>query len=259
MQEPDAIYVYCVLERERVHEDAEIALDGLEDRPVSLTTLGRWVAVTGLVSLDDWVGSQASERLEDIRFVAPRALRHQQIVDAAAALAPVFPMRFGTIFASAASLSERLDELTARLDDFFARTADADEWSIKGWLDEGVLSDALSEGDDAEEDTSGLAYLMRKRRDRDMRESMDRWIVDRAAELRVELDALARASLALPTKNETREADERSLVLKWVALVPRDALDALDALLDGVFDDLQRHGLELELVGPWPPYSFREP
>jgi hypothetical protein len=254
-----ALYLFCVTRPEDPYRFAppeDVA--GFDGAALLTLAVGDLIAVCCEVSLPDWTGPDAQERLQEIRWVAPRALLHEEVVSASAALAPTYPMRFGTIFSDAAALHERVGALRDELLDFFSRTDGCAEWSFKGWLDHDALGAALSEEDD-DAPTSGAAYLLRKRRERDLREHMDAWIRDRADDLRALIAPFTRDVTSLATRGATREEDDRALVLKWAALVPLDDLDALTRALAPVQEELAQMGLELELIGPWPAYTFRHP
>ncbi len=260
MTSPRALYLFCVT-RAPAPDDLAArleALDGFDGATVRALAVGDLLAVLCDVPVSQWVGDDAAERLKEIRWVAPRALLHEDAVSATRSLGPAYPMRFGTIFSDADALSARLSELRPELLDFFARTGDASEWSIKGWLDTDTLGASLSDASD-DSPASGAAYLLRKRRERDLRELMDAWIRDRAEELRDLVDPHVRGVVPLATRGATREDDDRGLVLKWAALVPDASLEDLRAVLDEEGADLGAHGLDLELVGPWPAYNFRRP
>ncbi len=137
---------------------------------------------------------------------------------------------------------------------FYSRTSGCAEWSIKGWLDSDVLGAALSQ-DDGDAPTSGAAYLLRKRRARDLRAHMDSWIRERADDLRALVAPFARDV----SSQATREDDDRALVLKWAILIRLDAFDDLERALEPLCVELAEKGLDLELVGPWPAYTFRNP
>ena len=254
-----ALYLFCITRPGDPYRFAPPeGMAGFEGAALLTLAIGDLVAVCCEVDLPDWTGPEAQERLQEIRWVAPRALLHEEVVSASFALAPTYPMRFGTIFSDAAALHERVGALRTELLDFYSRTSGCAEWSIKGWLDSDALGAALSQHDDSAP-TSGAAYLLRKRRERDLREHMDSWIRERADDLRALIAPFTRDVSSMATRGATRDVDDRALVLKWAALVRLDDLDALERAIEPLKDELAQNGLDLELVGPWPAYSFRHP
>ena len=92
-------------------------------------------AVWSPVSLEDFCGPEAEERLQDLTWIGPRVIRHQEVVAGVMRHSPVLPARFGTIFSSAANLEEVLQRHHDTIAGFLERLTDQEEWAVKGMLD----------------------------------------------------------------------------------------------------------------------------
>ena len=165
--------------------------------------------------------------------------RYEEVVERLMEHQTVLPARFGTTLdeteASVGVLRERREELRAGLDG----VRNAAELGVQGrWVTEEVSSTAPSA---AEESRPGTEYL-KARLSAQRRKSQ---IEQRLHPLR----ALSRQSrlAALPRPD---------LAFAGAYLVPRSSVERfmrLAAELDEELDDV-----ELEITGPWPPYSFVE-
>ena len=83
----------------------------------------------------DFSGPEAEERLRDLTWIGPRAIRHQEVVAGLMRHSPVLPARFGTIFASLANLEKMLQRHHDSIDGFLKRITGQEEWAVKGLLD----------------------------------------------------------------------------------------------------------------------------
>ena len=149
--------------------------------------------------------------------------------------------------------------MRAELESFFARVEGRQEWEVRGVLDEQALRDHLRQRDahDEQAPTSGAAYLLQRRRERDLGEAVDAWVRRVSSELFVSIDGLCAASAALAPRARPGRKDGLQLVFKWALLVDGDQLAQLHEHISHLNEVKQGEGLHLKLRGPWPPYNFR--
>ena len=100
-----------------------------------IEVIGEVAAVLAEVNIEDFSGPEAQEKMEDLKWVAPRALRHEEVVLSAMEQGPVLPVRFGTVFSSLAAAAEPLRQRQDVLMKFFQDTIDKKEWTLKGYVD----------------------------------------------------------------------------------------------------------------------------
>lgn len=197
-----------------------------------------------------------AKRTEDIDWLAPRASRHEAIVRAANARADVMPLGFGGVFSSGDTLARTLDEHREDIDDFFVDAAGCDEWSLKAIVDrERKIERARTRLAKDRTSDEGHAYLVRRKLDAEAESAAAELVIDRVSEL---IDALGDSVVAALERPviDTDEDDGRWTVAHVALLVPRDELTRFDAALDDRGNALDDDGIDLELTGPWAPYSF---
>jgi hypothetical protein len=166
------------------------------------------------------------------------AYRHDVVVRAVFAHQPVLPLRFGTILrdepAAARLLADHHTEASASLD----RVAGHREWGVRARLAHpGKPAEVSTEG------MSGTAYLA-MRRDRLAAAARTRRDGSTAA---VTLHA-ALAEHATETVQRTRKS--ATPLLDAAYLVPAGAEPVFHA------ETARHEELDIEVTGPWPPYSF---
>ena len=100
------IYLYCLARPEclpAVKGPAEQDLRGVDERyPVGALEEAGVVAVIGDVDS----GEFCDQNMQKLPWVAPRAFRHEEVVERIMGASPVLPVKFGTIFRSRTSLKE---------------------------------------------------------------------------------------------------------------------------------------------------------
>jgi hypothetical protein len=243
-----AWYVYGVAE-------ADPALERLEG--VRLVRHGELAAVVREVPLDEYDEAVLPERLNDREWLERNARAHEEILQAAATVSAVVPLRFGTIYRSLDQvdqmLAEREVELAATLD----RVRGHVELGVKAWVDPRRLEQTLEAENQPAGGGEGAAYLLRRRREQELARELASRRAELAAEAHRRLSAVAAAAVA--NRSQPRELTGRSedMLLNGAYLVPDDD-DRLRAEVERLAAEHAELGVEYELTGPWPPHNFTE-
>ena len=252
-----AVYLFCFARSDLLRSQLEI--EGLEPGSRLLQHgRGDLVAVLSEVSLEDFTGPRAEAQLQDLGWLAPRALRHEQVIEETARHSPVFPARFGTIFSSLELVEAQLLRHHDAIRAFLDRTLDTEEWGVKGYLDrnqaqERLVEEELSKGGAAALSASpGMRYMQ----ERKLRAQVSGWLGETSTRLK---DVLARRALELAERRLLPAGAGESpgeMVLNWSFLVPRPGVKAFLAEVEQQGGELAERGLVLQTAGPFPPFSF---
>jgi hypothetical protein len=152
--------------------------------------------------------------------------RHEEVVEALMEERDLLPVRFGTLVsdedAAARAVTERRDELAARLD------------RVRGAVELAVRAHPR-EPEEPADHGSGIDYMQAKARG-----------VETARLLHEPLDFLARDSVV----------QSGAELLKAAYLVDREAVEGFVSLVERL--GRVHPGLDLVCTGPWPPYSFSQ-
>jgi Gas vesicle synthesis protein GvpL/GvpF len=236
------LYVYAITRPGSVHLTD---VDGLEEAASpELVESGDLALVVSELApgvLADVTEGDVSEDSDLVRL----ARRHDAVVRAVAAQAPVLPLRFGTAVADRAAVERLLDQLRPQARAGLDRVAGQREWGVRICRTEaGADPPAPPTGE-----VSGADYM--RRRSRELQDADRRRTSSRAAteDVRTRLSRHATESLPHLVARE-------GVVLEVVYLVPLDAEAAFTAEAERLTAELARIGLALETTGPWPPYSF---
>ena len=179
--------------------------------------------------------------------LATLARGHDAVVRAAAALGPVLPLRFGTVVPDEQAARRLLAEHSDAAGEQLRRIGDAREWGIK--LVRRIDEQAVA-GPRPVEEVSGTEYLARRRQALHDHDATERSAAG-AAEL-IEEHVRPHVNQSLRRGGSPGS----SLLLDLAFLVAPERETAFLAAAAELREKLQPDGLEVEVSGPWPCYSF---
>ncbi|OBA87585.1 gas vesicle protein GvpFL [Mycobacteriaceae bacterium 1482268.1] len=250
----EGVWTYAVVESEGAAPRIA-GLNGVAGEPVRAVTNAGLTAAVGTVGLDEFGEDGLRRNLEDLDWLAATARAHDAVIAAIARFGPVVPMRMATVYLDDERVSRLLE---ARHDDFVAAirhvTARA-ELGVKAYADPEVLvgqQESVGSGEGAK--MSGTAYLMRRRRALAANDDAFRIAAEHAERIHGRLLTHAVDGKRKPASDRSLSKRKDWTVLNGTYLVNTADLDAFTALVAVV--DRNTPGIELEITGPWPPYSF---
>src|SRR6185295_20418050 len=200
-------------------------------------------------------GEAAIDRgLSDVGWVSRAAVAHDAVVESFLEETAVLPMKLFTLFTTDERALDHLRAERRRIAAVVKRVANHQEWGVRVALDRGREAAPAPKKAPSAGAASGLAYLTRKKAQRDQ-------VVELAARARETVAALydrlaARSRLAKRRLAGELPVQGGPLLLDAAFLVPRARATAFQALASRESRSLARHGYGLTVSGPWPPYSF---
>lgn len=255
----EAIYVFCLARADSVETVQGPDLD--PQSPLFLHHYRDIAAVLSRVAVRDFCGASGESNLQDLQWIAPRACRHEQVVEQVMHLSPVLPARFGTLFKSLASLEWSLRQHYEPICRFLNWVSDKQELGVKGLFDRNqaqkhFFEKALAETAQAPAPSPGKRYFQEQR----LRMQIDKEILGwlrKTAQLSIErltpFSAERRSCRLLPAD---RPASQQEVFLNWTFLVPRATKKVFCTQVDQLNAGESPGMLTFRLTGPWPPYSF---
>jgi hypothetical protein len=254
------IYLFCLTPTNPLLEIAGMGMDPA--CPLRAEPSVGVVAIVSEVSLEDFRGPESRERLADLAWVAPRALRHEEVILGILRQAPVLPVRFGSVFSSSAALASVLERHRDALTGFFQATAGQEEWTLKAYVD---LPEARSRiqaehvaaaGEQLARLTPGKRYFEEQKIKGLVEREMAFWLKGMTDDIARCCEGVCSASSVgrLLSQELTGRADE--MFFHAVLLVRASAVESLQRLVVEWNASHASVGLHLEASGPWPPYHF---
>lgn len=251
LSSPDALYLFGLFYKEKPDLEGappgfappgELRINALDGTP--------FFACTEPTYLDLWTGPEAESRLQDIQWVGPRALVHEEVQRWCYSInATYYPTSLGTIFSTLEALTSSIVPRTSELEEYFIRTGGAFQFTLKGYFL------APKEEKKTANFQSGSDYLRHRAQRKQEGSTLP------LERLRKE-SALLLSSLQ-PHFREfaqgqpaSRKVEGKELILQWHLLIDEDKIPDFQSALKEILPQLSDF-LELELLGPLPPYHFR--
>jgi hypothetical protein len=239
-----ALYAYGITAAGHPLPD-ETALTG--DAPLRRVTSGELGLLVSPVRPDELRVDE--DDLSETGRLATLARGHDAVVRAAAQGGPVLPLRFGTVVADEAAARRLLDEHGDAARERLRRIGDTREWGVKLVR----RLDAPTSIGPRPEDRAGVTgteYLARRRQALAQQDSAEA-TAGKAADLLLE-------ALSPHVADSVRRGGSpgSSLLLDVAYLVAPSAEAGFLTAVADLRERLAPDALEVEVSGPWPPYSF---
>ncbi len=259
---PQGLYLFCLARLSRLPTPPQEGqeLDG--QSPLEVASFQDLAAVWSPVPLEDFCGPTAEARMQDLVWIGPRVIRHQEVVAGVMRHSPVLPARFGTIFASSANLTKVLQHHHDAIAEFLERHTDQAEWAVKGMLDRSGTQEKLfslklaREAERLEALLPGKRYFEEQRLRAAGDLELQQWLQKVCREVWTDLRHCAAEARERRLLSREATGSDQDMVWNWAFLVPETAVPALKTRIRDVNAQYADHGLRLECTGPWPPYSF---
>ncbi|MEM7629565.1 MAG: GvpL/GvpF family gas vesicle protein [Planctomycetota bacterium] len=199
-------------------------------------------------------GDAGEERLRDVAWLGPRARRHDELVRLAMRAGPTLPVGFASLFSGDAAIERTLTIHAAEIRRHFEHTSGCEEWSVRLMGDRAAIVERELDtlvGDAG----TGAGYLARRRLHPRAQGRADAWCLERADRL---LEALADVVVEASERPvvSARRDDGTDALTHDALLVPAREQGAFEARLEAIAPELEADGLDIELSGPWPVFSF---
>ncbi len=247
-----ALYLYCFA---RAGAPADFAGD---DRLFAYR-FGELIAVCGWTAMREWSGASIEERMQELDWLAPRAIRHQAVIEAAMRVSPVLPARLGTLFSSPQALDRFFAIHHVAIATFLADVESKEEWAVKGVLDRARASEwlasTINSASQGGAPGGGTDYLRQRRAHAAAARELNRWAAQIVEPMVAELRGHA-ARFCQRSPGAQAAAGQAQPIFNAAFLVAQENLAGFRRCVEGWAREHSEHGLELALSGPWPPYSF---
>jgi hypothetical protein len=258
----DGFYLFCLARADRLPA-LPLEEKGLDGRaPLNVVIINDLAAVWSPVETEDFIGPAADERLQDLTWIGPRVIRHQEVVAKIMQYSPVLPARFGTIFLSLLSLEKNLQRHYNTITVFLDHITDKEEWGVKGLLDRSGAKEKLCalqffrEAERLDTLPPGKRYFEEQRLRARCDQELQHWLQEVCRRVWSKIQDYASEFRERPVQSRKVTGTEKDMVLNWSLLVPARAVHSFQTMIREANTQLSDRGLELECSGPWPPYSF---
>jgi len=240
------VWVYAI--GRQLDQPAFRDLPGVDTAPVDLVRAGDLAAVVSSVDLDRFGADELKRALNDLDQLEQIARAHHHVVQVAAER-PIVPMRMATIYDDEESVRLMLIENSGAFTAALHRVEGRQEWGVKAFA-----SPAASASPETTAPVSGADYLKRRQASLTAADESRRASSAEADAVYRRLAGSAEAARRHRPQDPRLSGDRRLMLLNAAFLIDSSAAGTFA----DVVEDIRRthRSLDLELTGPWAPYSF---
>jgi len=189
---------------------------------------------------------------------------HEEVVDAFGKLTAVVPFRFGTILKDEEAAFKMLEDDQKRFRTLLSKFTGKEEWGIKVYADSQKFKNYLVKSapklkelaEKKKKQSRGIAYLLGKRMEEDLKDKVAVQL-NNIAEIifrEAKKDAFeAKLTKTLPKKLTGKD---KGMILNSAYLVEKEKISDFQRQIKRLREKYERVGLDFEVSGPWPAYSF---
>jgi len=271
--EDTAVWTYAITEDGYLSgPDGDVDLSwltGVGEAKVRTTSACGLTVLVSDVSLAQFGEAALRENLENLDWLDEVAREHHYVIDAAARLFPLLPVRLATVYSGDAAVCSALSQREGQLRDALHRVGGRVEWGVKAYAapdaaggtgEDAERAPALAIADDGADQEpkppggAGLAYLRRRRAQLTSARESTMAAVHGAQAVHAELTAKALGTRLHPSQSAQLSGVRQPMLLNAAYLLDTEGSVAFTAAVAGIAT--AHPELRVELTGPWPPYSF---
>jgi hypothetical protein len=255
-------YVFCLVRAARRPAVPKLPVSSAlpDSRALRALSAGDelWLIAT-TVSPDEYDEAALAKGLQNLDWVARRAVAHEAMVERFLSARAVLPMQLFTLFSSDERALQHVARQRKEILDILKRIERKVEWGLRLTFDEAAVRNAVetTARKSVPGTPTGLSYLARKR---DLLDVTRGQLQSARAEAERLFTALQAEVAESRRRSETEQASAGArLLLDAAFLVPASRVRAFRAAVARHARKIGAIGIVVSLTGPWPPYNFISP
>jgi Gas vesicle synthesis protein GvpL/GvpF len=223
---------------------------GVAGEALRLVSAAGLTALVGSVDLDRFGEDGLRRSLNDLDQLEAIARAHHGVIRMAALNRPAAPARLATIYADDSRVLEMLERHGPEFTAAIRRVRGRQEWGVKAY----AAHVPASAEPEPPRPASGTAYLRQRQAALSAVQVSRQAAASGAEEIHARLAGTSVGSRQHRPQDANLTGDDRAMILNGAYLVDEERTDEFAATVSSLADDHKE--LDVELTGPWPPYSF---
>jgi len=224
---------------------------GIADTRVWVFDAERLAAIVSLLPVEGFGAREWEQNAENLRWLAPVARRHHEVLQHASANVAVVPLRLPSLYGSVESLADTLRSASDRLEHELYRIQGKREWAVKVYRTAKEESSTGGAGS-----TTGRDYLLTRSRDLSARSKAREQLQNQVREIHDALGDVSAEHLRSRPQDAALSGRKEQMLLNGAYLVSHADEVRFLGLAAEIADSSLPSGLLVEVSGPWPAYNF---
>lgn len=200
----------------------------------------------------------------DQRGTAALLQAHEDVVDSLMEWTDVVPFKFGTILKDEAAAAKMLQDNEEQFKNLLTKCTGKAEWGLKVYADQQAFIQHTTRVEPTfkamEEKRAtlsrGAAYLLGKKMEEVVKDDVAARLTQVSETIFQELEKSAYEAKLIKTLPRSLTGNRKEMILNTVYLVEREKGAHFCKQGARLREQYAAMGLDLEVSGPWPPYSF---
>lgn len=247
--EHDGVWLYAVAAEVPAAGLGQLA--GVGGRPVRAITSAGLTAIASDVGLAEFGEGALRANLEDMAWLEATATAHHRVIDAMSRTQPVVPMRLATVYSGEEKVQAMLGQRGADVREVLGRIRARQEWGVKAYA--GAVVGAAA-GSGPGRAGSGAEYLRRRQDELTASKQARQQALASVERVHDTLSRLAAAWRLHPPQAPALTGTKAAMILNAAYLLDEAAGQQFGETVQQLAG--QHPAVQLQLTGPWPPYSF---
>jgi len=211
-------------------------------------------------------GTDLETILEDSQSAERLILNHHQVLVDMVGRRTILPLRFGAVFTEDAGVIAALSDRYSALQIALGRIDGALEWGVKTFCNRELLRQRVTgtvpeigglEREIADQG-EGKAFFLRRRIERLILEEVEKTLEQCVAGMQEQLNLSVLEEVSVKLQPPTVHGHEHDMISNRSYLIGRGAEDSFMQSLENLRAAYAPFGLEYQMNGPWPAYSFSD-
>jgi hypothetical protein len=252
------IYIYCITGK-NIGQDEALSVRGVDCQEFN----GLYV-IFKLVREEEFSEENLKKNINNIEWLEVNARDHIEVIQLIMKTTSVVPFRFGTLFQTEENLRRFVTTYSSSLIENLELADQKEEYAVKVFCDRMKLADKI---DDLSPEAAmlenqimasspGRAFLLKKKKNETVEREIDLLYKRYSQLLFNEISQFSsQAVLAnlLPKDFTGRDED---MILNAAFLVITGIVKDFESIIYQVKQKYAPIGIDIEVTGPWPPFSF---
>ena len=189
---------------------------------------------------------------------------HEDVVDTLMKLTTVVPFKFGTILKDEEAASKMLQDYEEKFKKLLSKFTGREEWGLKVYVDNQEFKKHLTKVeprlkklDEKKRKLSrGTAYLLGRKTEEELRDDVAARLAKASEGIFQEAGKDAYEAKLNKTLPQKLTGKNKEMILNTAFLIEKEKVAHFCKQVKKLIEKYEPMGLEIELSGPWPPYSF---
>lgn len=254
-----ALYLFCLTRASSLPKMEDELLPNFS--PLFIHPFQAFNAILSWVPEKEYQEQSVDSNLINTEVFLQRIFFHERVVEKIMCDDAVFPIGFGTLFSSIASLEEQILTHQTFITSCLTNLNQKEEYAVRVYLHqdkalESLLSTMLQERESSwASSSSGVQYLKKQQLHNEIQRNLNQHLGGMLDEV---LSIFHGYATDFKNRKNTAQASDihGTSIFHWAFLIPRGGSLLFKEQVELMNDKYNLFGLHFVLTGPWPAYSF---